>query len=243
MTASPPAPLFLSRVSLRRDVPAQALAPILLPAEPGARLGATHRLIWAMFPSTPDAERDFLWREEGRGELSPGRASFLILSKRPPVDAHGLFTIDEPKPFTPVLRPGDRLAFALRANPVVARSVPGSRARSRRHDIVMDRLSAIPKGDERAERRREVMIEAAHAWLTSQGERTGFCLDEPAGLRVEGYHRLRIPREQAPAVAVSVLDLEGRINVTDPGRFVPALAAGFGKAKAFGCGLMLIRRG
>lgn len=241
MTPSPPVPasLFLSRVSLRRDVPAQALAPILLPAEPGARLGATHRLIWAMFPSAPDAERDFLWREESRGGLSPGRASFLILSKRPPVDAHGLFSIDEPKPFAPVLRPGDRLAFALRANPVVARSVPGSR--SRRHDIVMDRLSAIPKG-ERADRRREVMAEAAHAWLTSQGERTGFRLDESADLRTEGYHRLRIPREKAHAVEVSVLDLEGRIKVTDPDRFVPALAAGFGKAKAFGCGLMLIRR-
>ena len=28
----------------------------------------------------------------------------------------------------------------------------------------------------------------------------------------------------------------------DPGAFLVALAAGFGRAKAFGCGLMLIRR-
>ena len=32
------------------------------------------------------------------------------------------------------------------------------------------------------------------------------------------------------------------IEVTDPPAFLARLAAGFGRAKAFGCGLMLIRR-
>jgi CRISPR system Cascade subunit CasE len=39
-----------------------------------------------------------------------------------------------------------------------------------------------------------------------------------------------------------VLDLAGTIEVTDSDAFLAALAQGFGRAKAFGCGLMLIRR-
>ena len=39
-----------------------------------------------------------------------------------------------------------------------------------------------------------------------------------------------------------ILDLTGEIAVTDPDTFLPALGAGFGRAKAWGCGLMLIQR-
>ena len=39
-----------------------------------------------------------------------------------------------------------------------------------------------------------------------------------------------------------ILDLTGLLEVTDPPLFLSHLAAGFGRAMAFGCGLMLIRR-
>ena len=39
-----------------------------------------------------------------------------------------------------------------------------------------------------------------------------------------------------------VLDLRGRLTVRSPEVFVEALLAGFGRAKAYGCGLMLVRR-
>ena len=53
----------LARARLRRDQPAEALARILVPEEPGARLGAAHPLVWALFAGRPDRRRDFLWRE------------------------------------------------------------------------------------------------------------------------------------------------------------------------------------
>jgi CRISPR system Cascade subunit CasE len=121
--------LFLSRARLRRDVPAVALARILVPEDATARVDASHRLIWALFSDSPDRERDFLWREE-----EPGR--FMLLSARPPTDAHELFDL-ESKPFEPALSSGDRLGFTLRANPVVARSA-GPGLRGKRHDVVMD---------------------------------------------------------------------------------------------------------
>jgi CRISPR system Cascade subunit CasE len=38
------------------------------------------------------------------------------------------------------------------------------------------------------------------------------------------------------------LDLSGEVEVTDAERFTQLLTIGIGPAKAFGCGLMLVRR-
>lgn len=40
---------------------------------------------------------------------------------------------------------------------------------------------------------------------------------------------------------IGVLDFDGVIDVVDPERFREAIGEGFGRAKAFGCGLMLLR--
>jgi CRISPR system Cascade subunit CasE len=235
---------WLSRIRLRHEVSAAALAPILLPADPHARAGATHRLLWTLFADDPDRRRDFLWREDSRAGLRPGRASFLVLSARPPADRHDLFDM-ESKPFEPALAPGDRLGFSLRANPVVTRPNPES-SRPKRHDVVMDRLHGLPKGA-RADARLVATLEAGRVWLAGQGAGSGFQLPlnaagEPV-LRVDGYDQIRVPRGRGQkAITFSVLDLEGVLEVVSPDVFLEALARGFGKAKAFGCGLMLIRR-
>ncbi|MBX6375972.1 MAG: type I-E CRISPR-associated protein Cas6/Cse3/CasE [Acetobacteraceae bacterium] len=225
--------LWLSRVRLRRDAPLAALARLLVPEGGGPRAAASHHLVWALFADTPERRRDFLWREE-----APGR--FLILSARQPVDPHGLFELDPPKPFAPLLAAGDRLQFALRANPVVAR--PASHGqRGRRHDVVMDALRAVPAGPLRAEARREAAVREGRLWLKRQGERHGFVAD--ADVVVDGYDRVVVPRAAgARPVVFGVLDFHGVLTVEEPARFLAALARGFGHARAFGCGLMLIRR-
>ncbi|MCI0421919.1 MAG: type I-E CRISPR-associated protein Cas6/Cse3/CasE [Acidobacteria bacterium] len=43
-------------------------------------------------------------------------------------------------------------------------------------------------------------------------------------------------------IELSTLDFEGVLLVTEPDRFLRALLSGIGPAKAFGCGLMLVRR-
>lgn len=223
--------LFLSRIALRRDGSAAALARLLVPDGGAApRSAAGHHLLWSLFADSPDRKRDFLWREEG-----PGR--FLTLSAREPVDSHDLFRV-EPKAFEPALRAGDRLRFALRANPVVA--VPGARGeRGKRADVVMQKLHAIPPGD-RAMARETIIPEAGRAWLARQGERHGFAPDGEVG--VDGYETVRLPRPGARPVQYGVLDFEGLLVVRDPAAFLAQLAEGFGRARAFGCGLMLIRR-
>ena len=220
--------LWLSRLRLSRDAPIAALAPLLLP--PGdARVAAGHRLVWALFSDGEERRRDFLWREE-----APGR--FLALSARPPV-AMDLFDV-ETKAFEPALASGDRLGFVLRANAVVSRSA-GPGKRGRRHDVVMDALRNLPHG-QRAGARLAAVASVGQAWLQRQGEAAGFQLEQ--GLAVDGHDRVSIERDGARPATFGVLDFSGTLRVQDPGRFLASIPAGFGRARAFGCGLMLIRR-
>jgi CRISPR system Cascade subunit CasE len=221
--------LYLSRLRLRRNAALSALAPVLAPDDDNGGADRGHRLLWAVFSDGPDRERDFLWREEDLGR-------FLVLSARAPLDPHHLFEI-ETKPFEPELAKGDKLHFVLRANAVVSRKMDGSRGR--RDDIVMHRLHAVPKGFERAQRRDEIAGEAGRDWLKNQGAKAGFAVETCNAL---GYHTLAIPREGKKPIQLGVLDLEGRIEIEDFFAFLPALTRGFGKAKGFGCGLMLIAR-
>jgi CRISPR system Cascade subunit CasE len=222
--------LFLSRARLRRDAPVTALAELLIPTNPADRAGASHKLVWALFADNGDRRRDFLWREEKPGQ-------FMTLSNRPPNDPHRLFDLDF-KPFAPLLSAGEHLGFTLRANPVVAR--PEARGeRGKRHDVVMNALRTVPKSD-RAASRPEAMLTAGRAWLARQGEAHGFA---PVGdADVDGYDSLRIPRAACKPMVFGVLDISGILQVQDPTRFLAQLIRGFGRARAFGCGLMLIRR-
>jgi CRISPR system Cascade subunit CasE len=201
-----------------------------VPEDAAARASASHRLVWALFADSADRKRDFLWREE-----KPGH--FMALSARPPDDPHHLFDLDF-KPFAPNLSSGDRLGFTLRANPVVAR--PEARGqRGKRHDVVMDLLRDVPRG-ERAMARPEAVLTAGRAWLARQGEAHGFT---PIGdTAVDGYDNVRIPRADGKPAVFGVLDISGLLEVRDPSEFLTRLSQGFGRARAFGCGLMLIRR-
>jgi CRISPR system Cascade subunit CasE len=230
--------LYLSRLTLNRDAPTRALSALLDPRDDNARADAHHRLIWTLFGDARDRPRDFLWRADGRGR-------FLVLSARAPL-ANDLFRPPETKAFDPDLRPGDRLFYALRANATrdraaLSRLDPAARrGKSRRVDLVMDLLHRVPAA-ERATRRTALAEQAARDWMARQGAAKGF---RPVRTEVQDYRVLRLDRGNGKGRGMThgVLDLTGEIEVTDPAAFLPALAVGFGRAKAWGCGLMLIRR-
>jgi CRISPR system Cascade subunit CasE len=232
---------FLSRARLKKDASLAALAPLLIPEMEGARIGAAHRLVWSLFADGPDRRRDFLWHEE-----TPG--SFLILSARPPCSEAGLFDI-ETKRFEPALSSGDHLSFFLRANAVFTTAKPDARGR-RRHDVVMASIHGVPN-EARAEERATALgwsgsdaTAVPLAWLARQGGASGFTIGQAAVL---AYRQVSIPHDETKGrrrddVRFSTVDLEGEITIVEPERFTSAVLRGFGKAKAFGCGLMLIRR-
>ena len=221
--------LYFTRIRLKRDLTVKALAPLLLSADGSGQTG--HHLIWSLFADDPGRERDFLWRE------TAGR-DFYVLSRRLPEDRHGLFDMAPPKAFEPQLAAGDFLGFALRANPVV-RKAAGER--SKKHDVVMEALHGIER-EARAERRREAVQQGGFAWLKRQGERAGFAVRQ-GQVRVDGYERHRVQRRGGgQPMTFSTLDYDGTLEVLDGDAFLKAVARGFGSARAYGCGLMLIRR-
>jgi CRISPR system Cascade subunit CasE len=223
--------MYLSRARLRSDSAVSAIAPLLLPSDSNYGLLAAHRMVWSLMSDGPSRTRDFLWREE-----QPGR--FLILAPRP-ANGGGLFDV-ESKPWEPALRPGDRLGFLLRANSTIARS-PGPGIRGKRLDVVGDAVRSVPPG-KRAAERPAIIVNAGREWLARQGDRAGFVPDADT-FRVDGYDWVRIPREdRQPAVEFGRLDFEGVLEVRDPAAFLAAVIAGFGRARAFGCGLLLLRR-
>lgn len=218
--------LYLSRASLSRAPSARALNALLMPEETGRRTDAHHRLLWTLFADHPDRSRDFLWREERSGE-------FAILSARKPVGTD-LFDRLDCKPFAPVLTPGDRLHFALRAN--------ATRSKDRKRvDVVMHALHPF-RPEQRAEQRMSVATTEGAAWLGRLGARQGFEVTycEATDYKVHALPHHKGPRSRQPQFGI--LDLVGEIAVADPTAFVAAVAAGFGRAKAFGCGLMMLRR-
>src|SRR5258706_16139954 len=77
--------LYLSRARLRsaRGEVLAAVAPLLIPDDPRHHAMHAHRILWLLFQDRVDAERDFLWRDEGNGR-------YLVLSHRPLVDPNGL---------------------------------------------------------------------------------------------------------------------------------------------------------
>ena len=223
---------FLTRVRLRRDTSIRALLPVLLGSEGGAASGKPgHHLMWYLFADEVRRTRDFLWRE-----LEPGM--FLTLSARRPEDPHRLFAIDEPKCFAPLLKGGDHLRFSLRANPVVRRRV-GPEHRLAKHDVVMHALRHGEGGH--AARRSTTVRQAGFAWIQKQGARHGFRV-QPGEILVDGYAQHRIRRRGSGVVSYSTLDFNGVLRVEDPSAFLVGVRLGFGSAKAYGCGLMLLRR-
>ena len=223
--------LYFTRAELRRDVPAAALRKLLVPDGVALRAVTSHHLVWTLFADAPDRERDFLWREHAPGV-------FYLLSSRRPADAHGLFDLQPPKLFDPVLMPGDRLSFDVRVNATVSRGgAPG--VRGKRCDIVMDAIHGA-NGQTRADARRDAVGGVAAAWIERQGKEAGF---DVAQIAVQGYSVLQMPRGRGQAAAkFGVLDLNGVIAVRDPTAFLTSLRRGLGRGKAFGCGLMLVRR-
>lgn len=226
--------LYLSRLRIARDRSVQTIGSLIDPDAREARFDAHHKLIWSAFAGDPDASRDFLWRAEGNG-------IFLVLSRRPPSDSP-LFDPADVKEFAPDLKAGDRLGFVLRANATRTEKTgtqsSSGKERKRHLDLVMDALP--PKGADRAGQRMDLAHGVAEAWLARQGERHGFV---PDILALEDYsvHRFRRERGARPII-LGVLDMTGTLTVRDPDALLNAVAQGFGRAKAFGCGLMLLRR-
>ena len=195
---------------------------------PTDALDTHHRLIWSLFPGA--GERDFLFRE-----ITPG--CFLVLSDRRPAAAPGFRLVREE--WVTDADCGERLRFDLRVN--ATRCVRNGRGRGRRVDIVMEELSrAQPAQDSDADRL-PVARSAASRWLAAQGGKHGFEVAD-GDVTVERYRVMRAGRRTGGPAVFGVIDVRGVLTVTESRRLGAVVRNGLGRARAFGCGLLLLNR-
>ncbi len=254
---------YFSRIRLKAETPdLKALASLAT-----SDLYREHRLVWSFFPGEPNLDRDFIYRREAGLRLQDGddrqRLGFYLVSRRPPQPDAALWETDT-RDYAPQIDVGDLLEFSLRANPVSRSRKPRSEAgldayeRSR-----VDQGKLLPKDPRRRKRddvmkltvqhlqrtfgpawkeqfdRVELANEAGRSWLEGQGRRLGFGLEEAS---VTAYSYDSFAPRSGETVEVGRMDFTGLLRVADPGKFVEALYTGIGPAKAFGCGLLLVRR-
>jgi CRISPR system Cascade subunit CasE len=198
-----------------------------------------HQWIWQFFPSEKDQSRDFIFRRDDLG----GMPRYYVVSKRPPVEFSPAWAVRS-RPYAPALVAGQRLAFQLCANPVISKK--NSAGKAQRHDVVMQLKKQLlaEKGlskwaDWQREEDKPALYEMVQQtcleWLRTRAATHGF---EVENASVEAYLQ---NKAGAREIRFSSVDFSGELVVTDPERFQQMLVNGLGHAKAFGCGLMLVR--
>ncbi|MEN9395715.1 MAG: hypothetical protein RLZ81_245 [Pseudomonadota bacterium] len=204
-----------------------------------------HQWLWRLFPAPPGTPRDFLFRRQELESLP----RYHVVSERAPEEIGGAWQVQSRR-YAPRLAAGDQLAFELRACPTVRHDRDG---KSRRHDVVMEAKKKLLAerglsnwkewtGDDKPPLYALVQS-ACVAWLAKRGERAGFDL-EPESCVASAYQQFgrRTGDGREASLQFSSVDLAGQLTVRDPVAFQQTLFRGLGSAKAFGCGLLLVRR-
>ena len=227
--------MYLSKVSFKHSQFAREQ--LIKQLQNGAY--TSHQLVWQLFPDQPDKKRDFLFREERIG----ASIGFYLLSSEPPSAAQELFDV-QTKPFNPVLTQGMKLGFRLTANPTVSKKLNPDDKRSKRFDVMMHAKKQLQQQGETDKKRiQQAMTEAAQGWLMDEKRQRdfGFRIDiVPDIVASEQHHTAK--KGIKGSIQFTSVDYQGVLTVTDPELFKAKLYEGIGRAKAFGCGLMLICR-
>lgn len=187
-----------------------------------------HRQLWRLFPGEEKETRSngeelrqgFLFRIEDNPTGRPAR--LLVQSRRAPEAATGVMLVGTreilPKPVA-----GQRLAFLLTANPVKTIT-----------DVQRD-----AKPEKKSEKCRVPLIkeEDQREWIARK-------LASAGGIEATNVlpHAPIYFRKGNRGGKLVTVTFDGVLRVGDPVRLIELLRNGVGKAKGFGCGLLLVRR-
>lgn len=179
-----------------------------------------HRVLWKLFPQDVQAERDFLFHMEKSDRT--GAVILMQSARKPEVSYYGA-KILVCKEYNLTLQKERRLRFLLVANPVKTINDENGRTTDM-GDLKKCRVPLI-----RDEEQRD--------WLNRK-LKPGAELGE---LFIDPRHPLYF-RKSGMAGKIKPVVFQGILKVVEPDAFVQSIQNGIGPAKAFGCGLMLVRR-
>lgn len=187
-----------------------------------SHLGAYHSWVEDSFPWEKGKNRSRkLWRID---DLS-GKKYLLIVSEDMPdlkaLEKFGVEGTGASKSYDKYLasiKEGDTMNFRVTLNPVVSRKEEG-RSRGRVYPILK--------------------IEELYKFLLERSEKKGFSLG-PNDFTIVEKTFVPLKKQGKKLVDLSKVTYEGRLKVTNKDLFYKTLTQGFGKKKAYGCGLMTV---
>lgn len=221
--------MFLSKVTLQSS--AQASLELAKLASNGVY--SSHQLLWTLFKEAQ--AREFLYREEMG---AAGKPEFFVLSTTAPV-CDGTVLNVQSKTFRPQLSIGQRLGFKLRVNPTVC--ITDNQGKSKRHDVLMHAKKQPDTQALAAVDLAIVMQRAAHSWIADERRLQSWGVELEALPDMISYEQHKSKKRGGQNVQFSSVDFQGVLTVKEPELFLTQYAKGFGRAKALGCGLMLVR--
>lgn len=222
--------MYLIKAGIKKSPSISSVANVLMPDDEDQRFGPSHKLAWSLFSGADNSERKFLYREKDK--------SLFIMSPVMP-SQNDILNVSCLEIKT-LYDAGSELSFLLRANPIKSVFVAKD-ARGKRVDVIMRALHSL-SASERAEQREIVVAEESKKWLQSFEDKGGFKLQE---FSADGYRQAKIRKSSGGKnniMSFSVIEMAGRVTVTDSEKFEQTLINGVGGAKAFGCGMMMVRQ-
>jgi CRISPR system Cascade subunit CasE len=181
----------------------------------------------------PRIAHKIAWRVIHAGETVPKR-DFLFLAERKKM----IFLLHRSPRSSQVMdadeiyeapMEDETVPFFLRANPTIC--VDGARIGLPTHAWLM--TAKRNPGDKAAAIK--AVAGALSNWLARKGEQAGF---EPAVTRYR-IRKKRVPVKKSGIFALDMVDFQGSLRVTSKEKLEQAVMKGIGRAKAYGCGLLL----
>lgn len=220
------------------------LSRIELPWEAARNPYDLHRQVWRLFPGEAHESRDsdeaerqgFLFRVEHNPTGRPAR--LLVQSRHAPVAVAGIALVGA-REFHPQPETGLQLAFLLTANPV--KTIVDTEAEAK-PDKLRRHTEKIVRRADQSPRQPKIRVplikeEEQREWLTRKLD--GAAMIEAASVLPHAPTYFRKGNRGGKLVTVT---FEGILSVTNPPHLTRLLENGVGPAKAFGCGLLLVRR-
>lgn len=196
--------------------------------QPNRNTYSDHQFVWKLFGRNDDL-RDFIYTVHER--------KIYVVSTRTQNYKSSDIQV-KTKPYEPSFEEGDPLRFDVRIDLEV-------RIGKKRIPIVSAYKQRL--GEDHGLNRNELMHEAVADWFKKNSKRYGFKVRD---FYIMGSHHFKFnktknrddPRNKNDKVEFNSLDIRGVLEVTGPAVFVNTLHRGIGKARPFGCGLMLVAR-
>lgn len=221
--------MYLSKLTFDPSVKGKELEPLKID-----NLYSHHQFLWSCFDSGSNQEQhqaDFIYRTD----IVMNTPVIHILSNRKIEQSISGWKL-ESKEFEFEIEQGQLIQFSFRANPTI--DIKSDGGRSKRHDVVMHAKKQAKA--QQLDTLSQIDL-AAKQWLLKRAELFGVEFKEQT-IEYANYQQHTFKKGDEQLVKISTLDYQGILTVKDPEKFQQALVHGIGRSKAFGCGLMMIKR-